>query len=171
MTGHDLAQACRDDYPRFTRYVLFGLCEIAITATDLAEVLGSAIGLNLLFNLPLLYGVVITGGDVLLLLLIHRLGMRKMEAFIVLLISTIGLCFLVEVFLSKPSPAGMAGGLLPHPMSSEQIFVAIGIIGATIMPHNLYLHQARWCKAAGTSPEPTASPRPADTTSSTPPSP
>ncbi len=142
VTGHDLAQACRDDYPRFTRYVLFGLCEIAITATDLAEVLGSAIGLNLLFNLPLLYGVVITGGDVLLLLLIHRLGMRKMEAFIVLLISTIGLCFLVEVFLSKPSPAGMAGGLLPHPMSSEQIFVAIGIIGATVMPHNLYLHSS-----------------------------
>src|SRR5574340_748731 len=101
VTGHDLAQACRDDYPRAVRYVLYGLCEIAIAATDLAEVLGSAIGLNLLLDIPMLWAVAITGTDVFLLLFIQRLGIRKMEGFIVGLISMIGLCFVIELFLAK----------------------------------------------------------------------
>ena len=142
VTGHDLAQACRDDYPVAIRYVLFVLCEIAIAACDLAGVLGSAVGLNLLLGVPVLYGAIITGFDVLLLLLIQRLGIRKMEAFIVLLIATIGLCFIVEIFLSKPSPGGIAAGFVPTPLSGQALYVAIGIIGATVMPHNLYMHSA-----------------------------
>lgn len=142
VTGRDLAQACHDDYPRGVNYVLFVLCEIAIAACDLAEVLGSAIGLNLLFGLPVLWGVLITGADVLLLLAMQRFGIRKMEAFILMLIATIGLCFLVEIFLSKPSPSGIAGGFVPTWLSGAELYVAIGIIGATVMPHNLYLHSA-----------------------------
>lgn len=142
VTGRDLAQACHDEYPPLVRYVLFVLCEIAIAACDLAEVLGSAIGLNLLFGLPLLWGVLLTGADVLVLLAIQRLGIRKMEAFILLLVSTIGICFLLEVFLSKPSAAGILSGLVPRPLSGQELFVAIGILGATVMPHNLYLHSA-----------------------------
>ena len=142
VTGRDLAQACHDEYPPAINAVLFLLCEIAIAACDLAEVLGSAIGLNLLFGIPLLWGVVITGGDVLLLLAMQRFGIRKMEAFILLLISTIGLCFIFEIFLCKPSLSGMALGFVPHPLSGMELYVAIGIIGATVMPHNLYLHSA-----------------------------
>jgi manganese transport protein len=142
VTGRDLAQACRDDYPPLVRYILFVLCEIAIGACDLAEVLGSAVGLNLLFGIPVLYAVVITGFDVLLLLVIQRFGIRKMEAFIVMLVLTIGACFIVEIFLSRPSPGGIAMGLVPRPLSGAQLYVAIGILGATVMPHNLYLHSA-----------------------------
>jgi manganese transport protein len=141
-TGRDLAQACRDDYPPFIRYTLFGLCEIAIVACDLAEVLGTAIGLNLLLGIPILPAVIITAFDVILLLAIQRLGVRKMEAFILTLISTIGLCFIVELFLSKPSPSGIASGLVPSGLSHSQLYVAIGILGATVMPHNLYLHSS-----------------------------
>jgi manganese transport protein len=142
VTGRDLAQACRDEYPSGINYLLFVLCEIAIAACDLAEVLGSAIGLNLLFHIPVLWAVVITGGDVLLLLLIQRFGIRKLEAFILLLVVTIGACFLVEIFLSKPSPSGIAAGFVPHFLSGKELYIAIAIIGATVMPHNLYLHSA-----------------------------
>ncbi|MCX5683370.1 MAG: Nramp family divalent metal transporter, partial [Planctomycetota bacterium] len=142
VTGHDLAQACRDEYPPAVRYVLFALTEIAIIATDLAEALGSAIGLNLLTGIPVLWAVVITAGDVMLLLVIQRLGIRKMEGAIVGLIAIIGACFLVEIFLSRPDWGGVLGGMRPLPMSPEQLYIAIGIIGATVMPHNLYLHSS-----------------------------
>src|SRR5256885_2853337 len=114
VTGRDLAQACRDSYSPLVRWVLFVLCEIAIAACDLAEVLGTAIGLHLLFPaVPLLLAVLITGFDVLILLAMQKWGMRKMEAFIVSLISIIGVCFIIEIFLSKPSWSGIAGGLVP----------------------------------------------------------
>ena len=142
VTGRDLAQACHDEYPPLVNGLLFILCEIAIAACDLAEVLGSAIGLNLLFGLPLLWGVVVTGGDVLLLLAMQRFGIRKMEAFILMLISTIGLCFIIEIFLSKPSLTAIGTGFIPHLLSGDELFVAIAILGATVMPHNLHLHSA-----------------------------
>jgi manganese transport protein len=142
VTGRDLAQACHDDYPRAINYVLFALCEIAIAACDLAEVLGSAIGLNLLFHIPILWGVLITGGDVLLLLVIQHFGIRKLEAFILMLVTTIGACFLVEIFLCRPSVGGIITGLVPQKLSGQELYVAIGILGATVMPHNLYLHSA-----------------------------
>ena len=142
VTGRDLAQACHDDYPRAVNYVLFGLCEIAIAACDLAEVLGSAIGLNLLFGIPVLYGVLITGCDVLLLLVIQHFGIRKLEAFILMLVVTIGGCFLIEIFLCRPSIGGIASGFVPELLSGNKLYVAIGILGATVMPHNLYLHSA-----------------------------
>jgi manganese transport protein len=142
VTGRDLAQACHDEYPPAVNYILFGLCEIAIAACDLAEVLGTAIGLNLLFRIPVLWGVVITGGDVLLLLVIQHFGIRKLEAFIIGLALVIGFCFLVELFLCKPSPAGIAAGFIPHLPSGRELYIAIGILGATVMPHNLYLHSA-----------------------------
>ena len=142
VTGRDLAQACRQEYPPVVRISLFVLCEIAIAATDLAEVLGSAIGINLLFGIPLVWAVLITGCDTLLLLVIQHLGIRKMEAFIILLIATIGMCFVVEIFLVKPEAAAVAAGLIPRVLTPGQLYVAIGIIGATVMPHNLYLHSS-----------------------------
>jgi manganese transport protein len=142
VTGRDLAQACRDEYPPPVRYVLFALTEIAIAATDLAEALGSAIALNLLFGIPILWAVIITAGDVLLLLVIQRFGIRKMEAVIVLLISVIGVCFIIEIFLSRPEWGGVLAGLRPGPMTQDQLYAAIGILGATLMPHNLYLHSS-----------------------------
>ena len=142
VTGRDLAQACREEYPQFVRWVLFLLCEIAIAAMDLAELLGSAVGLNLLFGIDILWAVLITGFDVMLLLLIQRAGIRKMEAFIVMLVATIGLCFIVEIFLSKPAIAGIASGFVPHLLSGRELYIAIAIIGATVMPHNLYLHSS-----------------------------
>lgn len=142
VTGRDLAQACHDAYPRFVNYLLFVLCEIAIAACDLAEVLGSAIGLNLLFGIPILWAVLITAGDVLLLLAMGQIGMRKMEAFILVLISTIGLCFVLEIFLCKPSISGIASGFVPTYLSGKELYIAIGILGATVMPHNLYLHSS-----------------------------
>jgi len=142
VTGRNLAQACRDEYPPPVRYALFALTEIAIAATDLAEALGSAIALNLLFGIPILWAVLITAGDVLLLLVMQRFGIRKMEAIIVMLISVIGICFIVEIFLSRPEWAGVLGGLRPGPLTQEQLYVAIGILGATVMPHNLYLHSS-----------------------------
>lgn len=142
VTGRDLAQACRDDYPPVVRWILFVLCEIAIAACDLAEVLGTAIGLNLLLGVPLIWAVIITAFDVFILLAIQRLGIRKMEAFILMLVSIIGACFVVEIFLCKPSWTGIARGFVPSPLSGEALLIAIGILGATVMPHNLYLHSA-----------------------------
>src|SRR4051794_25257945 len=154
VTGRDLAQSCRDSYSPFVRTVLFVLCEIAIAACDLAEVLGTAIGLNLLtaqlglfggHGIPLIWAVVITGFDVFLLLLIQRFGIRKMEAFILLLVATIGACFIIELFLAKPDPVGIAKGFIPGRAiftNAEMLYIAIGILGATVMPHNLYLHSA-----------------------------
>jgi manganese transport protein len=150
VTGRDLAQACRESYPRPVAVALWILCEIAIAATDLAEVLGTAVALQLLFNLDLLYGVVLTSLDTFLLLAVQRFGMRKMEAFILVLVSTIGVCLLIEIVLARPAWGEVAGGLLPPLTSSapflfsshEALYVAIGILGATVMPHNLYLHSA-----------------------------
>jgi manganese transport protein len=141
VTGRDLAQACRDNYPKPVAYMLWFLCEIAIAACDLAEVLGTAIGLNLLIGIPLIYGVLITGFDTLLLLIIQQYGIRKMEGLILILVSTIGLCFVVEVFLAKPEWGEITTGFLPR-LNAESLYVAIGILGATVMPHNLYLHSA-----------------------------
>ena len=140
-TGRDLAQACRENYPKPAAYALWVLCEIAIAACDLAEVLGTAIGLNLLFNVPLLYGVIITGFDTMLFLVIQHFGIRKMEGFILMLVATIGVCFAIEVFLSQPVWTDIATGFVPR-LTSESLYVAIGILGATVMPHNLYLHSA-----------------------------
>jgi manganese transport protein len=141
VTGRDLAQACRENYPKPVSYVLWVLCEIAIAACDLAEVLGTAIGLNLLFGLPLIYGVIITGFDTMLLLVIQQYGIRKMEALILMLVLTIGICFIIEVFLAQPVWSEVATGFVPH-LTSESLYVAIGMLGATVMPHNLYLHSA-----------------------------
>lgn len=142
VTGKDLAQACRSHYSKKINIVLWILCEIAIIATDVAEVLGSAIGLSLVFHIPLVYGVIITGFDTLLLLLINNLGIRKMEAFIVTLIFIIGASFLIEIIISKPDYHGIAMGFIPSIPNKEALFIGIGIIGATIMPHNLYLHSS-----------------------------
>ena len=141
VAGKDLAQVCRDEYPRPVANALWVLCECAIAACDLAEVLGTAIGLNLLFGLPLIYGVILTGFDTMLFLVIQHLGIRKMEALILVFVSTIGLCFAIEVFLAQPEWGNVAQGLVPH-LSTESLYVAVGILGATVMPHNLYLHSA-----------------------------
>ncbi len=142
VAGRDLAQACRDEYSKPVRWTLFVLCEIAIAACDLAEVLGTAIGLNLLFGIPLLYAVIITAFDVFLLLAIQRFGIRKMEAFILTLVATIGVCFIIEIFLSKPEWRGVLSGFKPTMLRGDALYIAIGILGATVMPHNLYLHSA-----------------------------
>ena len=141
VTGRDLAQACRDEYPKPVAFALWVLCEIAIAACDLAEVLGSAIGLNLLFHIPLVVGVIITGFDTMLFLLIQNFGIRKMESFILMLISIMGICFGIELFLAKPAVGEMVLGFIPH-LNSKSLYIAIGILGATVMPHNLYLHSA-----------------------------
>jgi len=144
-TGRDLAQACRAWYPRPVTILLWLLCEIAIIACDLAEVLGTAIALQLLFGLPLVWGVCVTALDVLLILGLQRFGFRKIEAFIVALLIVIALCFAYELALSHPSLAGIAGGLIPRPeivTDPRMLYIAIGILGATVMPHNLYLHSA-----------------------------
>ena len=141
VAGRDLAQACREAYPKPISYALWGLCEVAIAACDLAEVLGAAIGLNLLFGIPLIVGVLITAADTLLILWFSRFGIRLIEAVILGLIATIGLCFLAEILLARPDFGAMARGLIPR-LSGESLYVAIGILGATVMPHNLYLHGA-----------------------------
>ncbi len=141
VTGRDLAQACRDEYPKPAALVLWILCEIAIAACDLAEVLGTAIGLNLLFGLPLIIGVIFTGFDTMLFLLIQNFGIRKMEFFIVLMVSIMGACFGIEMLLSKPLISEIAYGFIPR-LNSQSLYIAIGILGATVMPHNLYLHSA-----------------------------
>jgi manganese transport protein len=142
FAGRDLAQACRDYYSRPVSLVLWVFCEIAIVACDLAEVLGSAIGLNLLFGIPLLPAVLITAADVLLLLALQKHGIRRMEAMIVSLVFIVGFCYVVEIFLAQPDWGEMAVGLVRPRLNSESLYVAIGILGATVMPHNLYLHSA-----------------------------
>ncbi len=146
VAGKDLAQACRDWYPRWTRWPNWFLCEVAIAACDLAEVLGSAVALNLLFHIPLLWAVIITGLDVLLLLALQRYGMRTIEAMVLLLVITIGVCYFIEIFVlpqTRPHFSELAGALLtPGFREKGMLYVAIGIIGATVMPHNLYLHSA-----------------------------
>ena len=141
VAGRDLAQACRDNYPRPVTYVLWVLAEIAIAACDLAEVLGTAIGLNLLFGLPLLWGVIVTAFDTILFLAIQNFGIRKFECFILSLITVIGFCFIFEVFISAPEWAQVVQGFKPS-LPDGALYIAIGIIGATVMPHNLYLHSA-----------------------------
>ncbi len=140
--GKDLAQCNRETYPRGMNFILYLLAEIAIAACDLAEVLGMAIGLQLLFGLDLIWGVLISLLDTFLLLWLQRLGMRKMEMFIIGMIAIIGMCFLVEMIFAKPDIAGIASGFVPSLPNSAALYIAIGIIGATVMPHNLYLHSA-----------------------------
>ena len=146
VTGRDLAQACRDWYPSWTRWPNWIFCEIAVGACDLAEVLGSAVALNLLFHIPLLWAVIITGLDVLLLLALQRFGMRAIEAIVLMLVATISVCYYIEIFVlpqTRPGFLQMGSALIsPHFREWGMIYVAIGIIGATVMPHNLYLHSA-----------------------------
>jgi manganese transport protein len=146
VTGKDLAQCCRDWLPRWSRWPNWLLCEVAIGACDLAEVLGSAVALNLLFHIPLLWAVLITGLDVLLLLALQGFGMRTIEALVLLLVATIGVCYFIEIFVlpaTRPSFLEMGHALIaPGFRQAGMMYVAIGIIGATVMPHNLYLHSA-----------------------------
>ena len=145
VTGRDLAQACRDSYSRPVAIALWVLCEIAIAACDLAEVIGSAIALNLLFGLPLPWGVALTTLDVLLVLLLQNKGFKVIESLVAGLILLIFLCFLYEIIASHPDWLGLAKGLVPRPeivTNRTQLYVAIGILGATVMPHNLYLHSS-----------------------------
>jgi manganese transport protein len=144
-TGRDLAQACREHYSRRTTAVLWVLCEIAIAACDLAEVLGSAVALKLLFGLPLLAGVLLTGFDVLLVLAMQGRGFRVMETLVITLIMTIAACFGYEIFFARPLWLEAARGFLPTAQilkDREMLYLAIGILGATVMPHNLYLHSS-----------------------------
>jgi manganese transport protein len=138
----DLAQVNREEYPTLLNIPLYLLAEIAITACDLAEVLGSAIAFKLLFGLPLFWGVLVTGFDVLLLLALSRFGIRMLEAVILSLVATIGVGFLIEIFLAKPGWGGIVGGFVPSLPDRNALYVTIGILGATVMPHNLYLHSA-----------------------------
>lgn len=140
--GKDLAQCNRETYPRGMNFILYLLAEIAIAACDLAEVLGMAIGLQLLFGLDLIWGVLISLLDTFLLLWLQRLGMRKMEMFIISMIAVIGSCFLVEMLFARPDIGAIASGFVPRIPNQAALFIAIGIIGATVMPHNLYLHSA-----------------------------
>lgn len=146
VTGKDLAQCCRDWYPNWTRWPNWLMCEIAVGACDLAEVLGSAVAINLLFHIPLLWAVIITGLDVLLLLGLQRFGIRTIEAIVLLLVTTISVCYFIEIFVlpqTRPSFLEMGRALVsPHFHQSGFLYIAIGIIGATVMPHNLYLHSA-----------------------------
>jgi manganese transport protein len=141
VNRRDLAQACRETYPRVVNGLLWFLCEIAIAACDLAEILGAAIGFNLLFKIPLLIGVLITATDTLFILWFSRFGIRIIEAIVLGLITVIAACFGVEIWLVKPGVAEVASGLIPR-LTPESLYVAIGILGATVMPHNLYLHSA-----------------------------
>ena len=144
-TGRDLASACRDAYSRPVAVALWLLCELAIVACDLAEVIGTAIGLNLLFGIPLVVGVCLTGLDVFLILALQRRGFRQLEAFVMALIALIAACFLVELILSRPEMGAVARGFVPDPeilRNPAMLYIAIGILGATVMPHNLYLHSA-----------------------------
>ncbi len=151
VTGKDLAQCCRDHMPRWTLWPNYLSCEVAIAACDLAEVLGSAVAIHLLFpRISLLVAVIITAFDVLLLLSLQRFGMRLIEALIVVLISTIGVCYFIEIFVlpqTTPNLLEMAGATIAPNLpgffrSKDMVYIAIGIIGATVMPHNLYLHSA-----------------------------
>ena len=141
VTGRDLAQACRETYPRPVNVTLWLLCEIAIVACDLAEVLGAAIALNLLFDIPLLIAVVLTAADTLLVLWFQRFGIRYLEAFILSLIVIIAGCFVFEILRARPDAVGIAAGLIPS-IDGRSLYTAVAMLGATVMPHNLYLHSA-----------------------------
>ena len=145
VSGRDLAQACRDHYSRPVSLALWVLCEIAIAACDLAEVIGSAVALNLLFGIPLVVGVIVTAGDVLLVLYLQNKGFRYIESLVAGLIVLIGACFAYELIVSRPDIQAIFGGLIPSPQivfNPEMLYIAIGILGATVMPHNLYLHSS-----------------------------
>src|SRR6202140_1060140 len=145
VTGRDLAQACRDHYSRRMSIFLWVACELAIAACDLAEVLGSAVALNLLFHIPLLLGVLLTASDVLIVLALQGRGFRLIEAFVIPLIASIGLCFAYEIFFAHPVWREAAHGFIPRAeilRNKEMLYIAIGILGATVMPHNLYLHSS-----------------------------
>jgi manganese transport protein len=142
VRGLDLAQASRNGYPRWVNFPLFALAQTAIVACDLAEVIGMAIGLNLLFGLPLIWGISITIFDTVLLLFLLNKGMRKMESFIVSMVFIVGVSFLIEMFIVEPSLKEIAAGFEPSILSGDALYIAIGIIGATVMPHNLYLHSS-----------------------------
>ncbi len=145
VTGRDLAQACRDHYSRPASWALWIGCEIAIAACDLAEVIGSAIALQLLFGLPLTWGIVITALDVMLVLVLQHRGFRMLEAIVVALVATVGACFFFEMIIAHPSMAGVLAGFIPSPSivsDPAKLYIAIGILGATVMPHNLYLHSS-----------------------------
>ncbi|MCF2151711.1 Nramp family divalent metal transporter [Desmonostoc muscorum LEGE 12446] len=144
-TGRDLAQACRDYFSQRVSFCLWVLCEIAIAACDLAELLGSAIALQLLFGIPLLWGVCITALDVLVLLFLQSKGFRYTEALVIMLVATVGICFTAEILFSRPDMGGILLGYLPKKeilQNPEMLYIAIGILGATVMPHNLYLHSS-----------------------------
>jgi len=144
-TGRDLAQACRDHYPMPTVWFLWVLCELAIAACDLAEVVGSAIALQLLFGIPLVWGCIITCLDVLAVLYLQNKGFRYVEALVVVLIATVGTCFAAELFFAKPSLTGVLMGFVPSSeilKNQSMLYIGIGILGATVMPHNLYLHSS-----------------------------
>jgi manganese transport protein len=145
VTGRDLAQACRDHFSRPVGIVLWVLCEVAIAACDLAEVIGSAIALNLLFGVPLVVGVLLTAADVLVVLLLQHRGFRYLESMVAGLIFIIGGCFAYELLVAQPEVTAMLGGLIPSPQivsNPAALYIAIGILGATVMPHNLYLHSS-----------------------------
>src|SRR2546428_2027094 len=145
VTGRDLAQACRDHYSKPVSVFLWLLCEVAICACDLAEVIGSAIALNLLFKIPLVWGVCITALDVLAVMYLQNKGFRYIEALVITLILIIGTCFLAEIIFSRPDVREVLGGFVPRLeviKNTEMLYVAIGILGATVMPHNLYLHSS-----------------------------
>jgi manganese transport protein len=145
VTQLDLAQACRSYYSRGTNLVLWALCEIAIAACDLAEVIGSAIALNLLFHIPLIFGVCLTALDVLAILYLQNKGFRRLEALVIALIGTIGVCYLVEIILVRPNLVEIGKGFIPTSellTNREMLYIAIGMLGATVMPHNLYLHSS-----------------------------
>jgi manganese transport protein len=145
VTGRDLAQACRDHYSRPVSFMLWVLCEIAIAACDLAEVIGSAIALNLLLGIPLVWGVCLTAFDVLLILLLQNRGFRYLEALVIVLVATIGICFGIELLMARPELAAVVRGLVPTTeivSNPAMLYIAIGILGATVMPHNLYLHSS-----------------------------
>lgn len=145
VTGLDLAQACRQEYSRPVRVFLWLMCEMAIVACDLAEVIGTAIALQLLFGIPLVLGICITAADVLLILMLHQRGFRQLEAFVVALLIVITVCFAIELIFSQPDMAAVAKGFVPTTQiatNPAMLFIAIGILGATVMPHNLYLHSS-----------------------------
>ena len=144
-TGRDLAQACRDNFSKPVSFCLWVLCEIAISACDLAELVGSAIALQLLFNIPLAVGVCITALDVFVILFLQNKGFRYVEALVITIIGVIGACFIAELIFAKPDLGGVLGGFIPQVevvRNPEALYIAIGILGATVMPHNLYLHSS-----------------------------
>jgi len=145
VTGRDLAQACRDHYPKPVVYLLWVICEFAIAACDLAEVIGSAIALNLLFGIPLPYGIALTALDVMIVLYLQNKGFRLLEALVIALVATVGICFLFEIILASPPIGAVLKGFIPTAQvvtNPAMLYVAVGILGATVMPHNLYLHSS-----------------------------